>query len=361
MAQIPRSRLTPGFYRDERSRVVGASLVAGILLLLLGSDAKAQLKGHYVPGFTGLQSGTQPPPAISVFLPLYFYTTNDIRDDNGERLGAQPRINATFIGPGVLWVTNAKILGGNLGGSVVPIAFIKSRIEGASLDVPGSFAFTDIFVQPIQLGWEKTRADFVVGYSLFIPTGKWEQGGDDNAGLGMWSHDLQAGTTLHLDNKHQWTFSALTTYEIHSEKKDSDIKVGDILTIEGGLGKSFDKFEMAGATPVPALVTNVGLVYYGQYKLTSDKASVITPLLAGRKDRVFGAGVEGNVILVKSGLVFGLRVEPEFGARNRTQGWTFLFSAAYQLKSLVKAHEPVAPESRNAVVRQVRRPVEPGT
>jgi hypothetical protein len=28
---------------------------------------------------------------------------------------------------------------------------------------------------------------------------------------------------------------------------------------------------------------------------------------------------------------------PEFGARTRTQGWTFVLTVAYQAKSLVKA------------------------
>jgi len=315
-----------------------ATSSAGIaaLSVVLAAGAQAQLKGHYVPGFAGLQSGTQPPPGISVFLPVYFYTTDDIRNDDGESFGANPRVNATFLGPGVALVTNAKLLGGNFGASIAPLNFIKSRIEGNSLDVPGSFAFTDMFVQPFQLGWEQPRADFVVGYSLFLPTGKWEQGGDDNAGLGMWSNLWQAGTTLHLDDKHAWTLSALGTYEIHSHKKDTDIKVGDILTVEGGLGKSFIKVAMMEGQPVPTLITSVGLSYYGQFKMTSDKASVITPLLEGSKDRVYAVGLEGNVIMPKSGMVYGLRIEPEFGARNRTQGWTFLLTVAYQLKSLVR-------------------------
>jgi hypothetical protein len=313
-----------------------------MLSVVLGAGAQAQLKGHYVPGFAGLQSGTQPPPGISVFLPVYFYTTDDIRNDDGESIGANPRVNASFLGPGIAVVTNLTILGANFGASIAPINFIKSRIEGNSLDVPGSFAFTDMFVQPIQLGWEKARADFVAGYSFFAPTGKWELGGDDNAGLGMWSNLFQAGTTLHLDTKHEWTLSALGSYETHSHKKDTDIKVGDILTVEGGLGKSFIKVAMMGGKPVPSLITSVGLAYYGQFKATSDKASVITPLLEGSKDRVYGVGLEGSVIIPKSSMVYGLRIEPEFGARNRTQGWTFLFTVAYALKSLVRP-PPSAP------------------
>jgi len=124
---------------------VGAALLAAATLAGAPGTASAQLKGHYVPGFAGLQSGTQPPPGISVFLPVYFYTTDDIRDDDGNSIGANPRVNASFLGPGIAVVTNVKILGGNFGASVAPLNFIKSRIEGNSLDVPGSFAFTDMY------------------------------------------------------------------------------------------------------------------------------------------------------------------------------------------------------------------------
>src|SRR5262245_43452652 len=156
------------------------------LSLGLSHNAMAQLKGHYIPGFTGLQSGSQAPPGISAILPVYFYTTDDLRNNIGNSIPAQPRINVLFLGGGVAWVTNVKILGANLGGSAVPLAFMKERIEGPSLDVPGQLAFTDITVQPIQLGWHTKQADYVASYSLFAPTGKWELGGDDNTGLGMW-------------------------------------------------------------------------------------------------------------------------------------------------------------------------------
>ena len=148
---------------------------------------------------------------------------------------------------------------------------------------------------------------------------------------------FRGGTILHLDTKGQWTLSALGSYEIHSHKKDSDIKVGDIFTVEGGLGKTFIKAEEVGGKPVPSLITTVGLAYYGQFKVTADKVGAASNLLAGDKDRVFAVGVEANVIVPKTSMIYGLRIEPEFGARNRTQGWTFLLTIGYELKSLVKA------------------------
>jgi len=93
-------------------------IVANVAAVLLGSsrDASAQLKGHCIPGFTGLDNGTQ-----------------------------------------------------------------KSRMESASLDVPSSFAFTNIYIQPLWLGWHTPRAEYTMGWAFFAP-GKCESGGTARRG-----------------------------------------------------------------------------------------------------------------------------------------------------------------------------------
>ena len=125
-------------------------------------------------------------------------------------------------------------------------------------------------------------------------------------------------------HKHPWRTS-LGSCEIHSHKKDSDLKAGESLC------------KKVKGTPIPQ-ITTVGLAYYGQFKVSADSGSgpVADVLLAGRKDRVFGLGVEGSIFLPKPKLVLGLRFVPEFGARNRPQGYTFLLTIAYEAKSLVK-------------------------
>ena len=314
-------------------RQLAVAVLATAIVTASGGSASAQLKGDYVPGFTGLQNGSQGPPGINVVLPIYFYTTDTIKDDNGDTLGVNPRVNASLIAPGVTWVTNVKILGANWGGQALPLAFMKSRIEGNSLDVPGSFEFSDLFFQPLQLGWHRARADYTVGWAFFAPTGKWELGGKDNGGLGQWAYLFQAGTTLRLDDKRAWTTSLLASYEIHSHKKDSDLKTGDTLTLEGGTGKTF--YKKVEGTPIPQ-ITNFGLVYYGQFKVTSDSGLFGTAILDEHKDHVFGVGLEGSIFLPKPKLLFGLRVVPEFGAHTRPQGVTVMLTMAWEAKSLVK-------------------------
>jgi hypothetical protein len=312
------------------------SLCSALIALLLDlgpAHAVAQLKGHYYPGFSGIENGTQPPPGLSLFTTLYFYTSNNIKDDEGVAHDLF-RVNAFDAELGFAWVLPYQLLGGNLGGSVVPLAFTKSRLEGASFDAPNDFSFTDISLQPVQLGWHKTRADFLTGYTLFMPSGKYEFGGSDNSGLGMWSHLFQAGTTLRLDVERSWSFSTLGSYELHSKKKHTDIRVGQIGTLEGGLAHTWYRMTVAGGTEVPSLITNVGLVYYWQFKATGDEGPLLTPLLAGRRDRAIALGWEVSAAIPASKMALGFRALSEFGARNRPEGWTFLLSAAYVLEPL---------------------------
>jgi hypothetical protein len=114
----------------------------------------------------------------------------------------------------------------------LPHTALAQPAERAILQVNESeWAFNDMYVVPLYLGWHTPQADFVAGYGFFAPTGQHEAGATDNVGLGMWSHEIQGGTTVYLDAAK--TLSAATTayLEMHSNKKDQDLKVGTLLTI----------------------------------------------------------------------------------------------------------------------------------
>src|SRR5262249_19790804 len=155
----------------------------------------------------------------------------------------------------------------NLGGMIIPLPFIKNSIEGRLLNAQGQFAYSDIIVEPLQLGWHPKGADFLLGYSFVAPTGKFTFGGTDNAGLGQWGHLIQGGTTVRLDAKEPFELSMLATYGIHTRKKDTDVRTGNVLTFEGGLGYAAFK------KPKTKLPIDVGLVYYAQFKLTADQVN----------------------------------------------------------------------------------------
>jgi hypothetical protein len=61
--------------------------------------------------------------------------------------------------------------------------------------------------------------------------------------------------------------------------------------------------------------------------LTEDTGTDVVPFNVGAKDRVFAFGPEFDVIIPKHKFNFLIRVLPEFGARSRTQGLTFVMAA----------------------------------
>ncbi|SHL40063.1 Uncharacterized conserved protein [Flavobacterium saccharophilum] len=299
-----------------------------ILLFFVSFIGQAQLKGGHILGAMGLQSGTQTPAnTLSVYIPGYFYTASSLRDPNGDKSPIEPDFTMTITGAGISWVSDFKILGANYGATAL-LAFAANTIQGNSADVNNSLALTDSYIQPIQLGWHNKRADFVVSYQMYLPTGKFTAGASDNSGLGMFMNEFSAGTTLFFNDKKTFHFSALASYEINGKKKDTDIKTGDILSVEGGLGKTF--YMMNTEKTAPTGILNAGLIYYLQYKVTADKIPVpVIGIVEGDKDSVGAIGAEINYFHIGCKTSAGFRWLAEVDAINRFQGNTFFLTLAH--------------------------------
>lgn len=297
------------------------------MLLLISFCSNAQLKGGHILGAMGLQSGTQAPDkTLSVYIPGYIYSASSLRNADGDKMG-NPDLTMFITGVGANYVTDFKILGANYGATIL-LAGASNTIQGSYIDSKSSFAFTDMYIQPVQLGWHNKRADFVFSYQLYLPTGKYELGASDNSGLGMFMNEFSAGTTLFFNDKKTIHFSALASYEINGKKKDTDIKTGDILSIEGGLGKTF--YCMNAEKTAPKGIFNAGLIYYLQYKVSDDKIPVGSILVVEPdKDRVGGLGAEVNYLHLGCMTSAGFRWIGEVNAVNRFQGNTFFITLAH--------------------------------
>jgi hypothetical protein len=314
-------------------RVIPVVLLLGLLFVSI--PASAQYKGDHIPGFLGLESGTQAPPGVYVGDLLWVYPTSTVKDDNGNKINQRGSLTSTLDGILISAVTNYKFLGANYGAQVV-IPFIQNRLQLDSLNANTGFGFTDMIVSPVSLGWHLKRADVTAAYNLYLPTGRFAPGGNDNTGLGMVGNELSLGSTVYLDQKKMWNLAGNFALEFHTDKSGTNIQVGDMATIEGGLGRKFYK-KVGG--PIP-MIMNLGVDYYAQFKVTGDSGSDIPPPLRGFEDRVFGLGPEFNVFIPKPRLTLLARYEPEFGARDRTQGQTIIFSIVWMAKSLVKIPQP---------------------
>lgn len=306
-----------------------------VLSLLFTIPALAGYGGHNTKGDYGLLSASQPPPGFYLMAPMYYrYKADTLRDRNGDKISLDPlergSLEANAYVLGLIWVSEFKIFGANYSFQIYP-ALTDNAMEAPilSLNESVSTGFADLYFQPINLGWHTDRADFTAGLGIYAPTGEYEDGGNDNTGLGMWSFELFAGATLYFDEAKSYHFSANVYYETHSEKEDSDIKVGDILTLEGGLGRSF----MEGAI-------SIGAAYYAQWKLEDDDIPNLDLLPSGRtvgKHSVYGIGPEISLPLATSKKLYGFfnaRFFWEFDAESTFEGESLILSFTFPLPSV---------------------------
>jgi hypothetical protein len=315
-----------------KKKYSSVKIIAFFLPMLIAKNSNAQLKGDHLLGDFGLGAGTQAPPTVIAALPFYWYDASKLKNSNGDIVTSNLDVKAFLMGIGGSVVTNKKILNANYGFSVL-FAFMSNRLEGNKINSTTDLAFTDMYIQPLQLGWHAKKADFTVGYGVYLPTGKFEFGGDNNTGMGMWTHEFSAGTTLFFDQKKTFHFATIGFFETHSDKKETDVRVGNIISLEGGIGKTF--YKPIEGFPLP-IVFNAGAIYYMQFKVSSDKIPVGNNIFTGSKDQIYSWGLEFNVLHPKIRTSLGFRWLDEFSAKNRFEGNTFLITLGYIIKSLEK-------------------------
>ncbi|MGB5162440.1 MAG: transporter [Thermoanaerobaculia bacterium] len=305
-----------------------------LALALLASPADAQFLGHNFTGDMGLMSGTQAPPGWNLAVVYLRFDGETLRDRDGNSIALDPEergsLDVNSYALALTYVTEHKILGGTYGFGIFP-AFTDNRFQAPILFLNEKVdtGFTDLNIQPITLGWSKQRADFTAGLSLYVPTGTYELGADDNLGMGMWTFELFGGTTVYLDKAKSWHLATAAFYETHTKKEDTDIRVGDILTLEGGLGKSW----MEGAL-------TAGIAYYAQWKVTADDpGGDLQPVFEEffGKHRGYGFGPELTVPIATSKKLIGFinaRFLWETGIRSQLEGTVFTLAASFPIPSI---------------------------
>lgn len=308
------------------------------LTLLLAAPASAQLNGSHLLGDFGVNSGTQPQPGFYAALIYLRYDTDEIKDANGNTVRPFPELPGSVtinaVAPLLWYVGKAKVLGASYG------AFVAFPLANSSLEAPAfalsetvDTSFADMLVRPIDLGWHATRADVSAGLQFYPPTGRYERGGSDNIGKGMWTWEPFVGTTVFLDETKSVSLATTAYWEFHGDKKDSNTRVGQILTLQGGAGKSF----LGGGLVI-------GAAYYGQWKLTEDVLGrFVLPggqevvLDVEDKHKVFGFGPDVTLPVASRTKLFALvniRYFWESGARMRTQGNNLLVTATFPIPSV---------------------------
>lgn len=297
-------------------RSLSRSLLA-LALVFVRFPLHAQQVGHYIGGFTGLESGSTAPPGLYVAGFGLVEPVDTIKGPGGNTI-VRPKIDVSGAIAVYQVVFPQKILGGNYSLAFMP-AVLSNRFNSNLFDVSAeTVGLSDMFVMPIGIGWTKGRVDYTVNYGFYAPGGEFDPNKVLNPGLGFWEHQIQAGLTYNLDKKKLWNIAGMTTWEISMSKDGLDVKTGPIFTGEYGFGRRFLKDTM-----------NAGIAGYASQKLSPDSGSGINPLIRGYLDRGFGSGAEWKYTDVKHKLAYDVRYEWQYKSELRTQGKILVFSITY--------------------------------
>ncbi|HYV13692.1 MAG TPA: transporter [Pyrinomonadaceae bacterium] len=297
--------------------VIRVVIVALCILAQVGS-VRAQVRGVYPLGMSATNSGVTPQPGFSYSNLLAIYSRDKFVGPEGEILATGQQSVVMDLNS-VVWVNTGRIMGARFSMSAtLPVAnnSLTSDVIGP---ISGGEGFADSYYQPFILGWDTKRAAIRAVYGFLAPTGKFQEGANDNVGSGYWTHALSSGQTFYLTKNRSTSVSAFQMYEIHTRQKSTQIHPGQTLNLD---------YSVTHAIPFGNdRRLQLGMVGYHQWQLTDKTGPAITPDQAGAHYKVNALGVASN-LNVTSKVNIGFKYFQEFANRSTFQGHSIQFSGS---------------------------------
>jgi hypothetical protein len=276
--------------------------------------------GAYLLGTRGPGAGFTPPPGVYFQDDTYFYS---------GKLGAGRTLptggllvanvsQQTWINlPTTIWVTPAKILGGDLAFSLTT-PFGEPRVSANLLvnsprfgpigvnAVDAELALSDFFINSF-VGWHSGNFHWQVGVGGVIPSGTYVPGQLSNASLNRPAIDVFTALTW-LDPTLGWDLSASAGFTFNQPNTATDYKSGDEFHLEWAATKYISK------------EFTLGLVGYYYQQLTADSGSGAR--LGSFEGRVvaLGGSIGYTFEVGKLPISTRLKVFREFAVENRMEG-----------------------------------------
>jgi len=274
---------------------------------------QAQPDAHYVPGIEGIECATLPPPGWYFRDYNVFYVAQRLNNGAGHNV-ASPGFEAlTYANvPRLIYISDFKVLGGNLGGDIVlPLTYNSLRTGYGQGNYDSSkFGIGDFYAEST-LSWHTKQFDIGSAVGFWAPTGNSANSPTTDAGSGFWTPELTLGVTWHPDEAKTWAVSALNRYEFcNSEFRDTGVTPGQAWTLEWGISKKIIK------------TIDLGVVGYYQQRITASTGNEPLAEELFPYSRVAAVGPEVNVMIPKLMAFASLRYNYEFMAENRAQGHT---------------------------------------
>ncbi|MBL1265227.1 SphA family protein [Methylomicrobium sp. RS1] len=246
-------------------------------------------------------------------------------------------VDMYLIAPTFVWNSGYKIFGADYG-AIISLPFANTSV-GAALDTltninvanrsislgrslsvdDSAFDISDIFVEPLWLGWHGKHYDVSAGYGFYAPSGKYHKDDVANTGLGFWSHQLQlAGAYYPFDHKGTALMLA-GTYEINHETEGKDFTQGGHFTLNWGLSQFLPITDN--------MLLEVGPAGYSQWQVQDNHGADQSSFL-NSPNQVHAVGGQIGLAFPKANAQFTFHYFTEFAAESRFQGDYAGFTAA---------------------------------
>lgn len=297
-------------FKTSAASLMIAALVAPVMV-------HAQQLGYKLLGGAGIDAGVQSPPGLYLINQSLHYGAQELRGRDGHVVpieGLDIDAFGNLTGAAYTMVRHRTYLTFAFG---LPLARVHLSTDNPAASLAGR-GFSDLFLQPLKLGWRIRRFDVVTGYMIYAPTGKFEPRGG-SVGRGYWTHALTLGGAVFEDSTRTTRASVLASYEINSRNRKVDIRRGNMFHVQGGVGVGVLR------------VATIGLAGFALFQATGDRGA-LPPALRGQWSRVFGLGPEFDVTIPKWRMRIEARFQRELGVRSRPEGQVIAGGVSYGIR-----------------------------
>jgi hypothetical protein len=293
---------------ERVARYLAALLVATPGIAAWGAEGGST---EYIGGFSAFAAGYLPADAGTYFSnDLYFY------DGSTSKLTARGRIafnisTDMYIDTVQLThMTSYTFLGANYGfGVALPVGHVSvdANISPSSFERSASTSgLGDLNLIPLLLGWHSQDLYANLAFTVFAPTGQYNQAQPVNLSLHYWA--LDATYSVSLLTEKGFDLSASLGYTVNFENPTTHYKSGDVAHLDLAVGQNLTQ------------EFKVGIAGYAVVQVSGDSGA--GAILGPFKSDIYAAGpaLEYDTKLRARDLSVGLRWYREFDAKNHLAG-----------------------------------------
>jgi hypothetical protein len=209
------------------------SLVSGVLFGLFSANSFATENGSdsFALGAEGVLAGALPPPGVYLLSYYQNYTASDFVGSDGNTLIPDFDIDAKAFVPRLVWMTEQKMLGGQLGFyAAQPLVDLRLHIAGQQDHNSG---LGDLIFAPM-LGWHSGNHHWAAAVETIFPTGDYDK--NQLANIGKNYYTFRPILAYSYSEPTGWDISTKMSYSFNTENDDTNYQSGDYLAADYSIG-----------------------------------------------------------------------------------------------------------------------------